>query len=99
MFRVVLSPEEYRLLCKVVLERDEWKCRYCKVRTQLQVHHIIFRSDGGDDASYNLCTLCGQCHDAMHRGDLVLIEVDAQKFPFNADYELYFRALNGWRPE
>jgi hypothetical protein len=63
-----LEAEEYRALWMSVLERDGWRCRNprCGMRNNLHVHHIIFRSELGPDESWNLVTLCSDCHDAVH---------------------------------
>ncbi len=55
------------------LERDGWRCRVpgCGARRNLEVHHIVFRSRGGSNASWNLVTLChAHHHHALHRGTL-----------------------------
>jgi hypothetical protein len=54
-----------------VLNRDEYKCQNskCKCETKkpkLEVHHIIFRRNGGSDEQENLITLCKNCHDGVH---------------------------------
>lgn len=45
------------------------ECALCGVTDWLQVHHILFRSQGGDDVKANLCLLCQSCHDALHAYD------------------------------
>jgi 5-methylcytosine-specific restriction endonuclease McrA len=60
--RVRLAPEKYRELCQKVLARDHWRCQNCGCRTNLQVHHLRFRSRSGDDSEENLITLCYRCH-------------------------------------
>lgn len=94
-----LPPEEYSIVCLLVLERDGYKCRHCSVRSGLHIHHIIFRSAQGPDEVWNLVTVCNQCHDAIHRGDLILVPTGTQVPPYDANYELYFLRQNGWRPE
>jgi hypothetical protein len=67
--RLVLPRPEYKKLTTQILQRDGFKCRLCKKRSSLHVHHVIFRSEQGDDASWNLLTCCGglnSCHDAIH---------------------------------
>jgi hypothetical protein len=44
--------------------RDEC-CVACGLRTS-HLHHIIYRSEGGDDLPVNLCPLCDICHDKLH---------------------------------
>ena len=54
-----------------VLNRDNYKCQICKGKhkdSKLEVHHIIFRSQGGSDEAENLITLCHTCHKALHDG-------------------------------
>jgi hypothetical protein len=47
-----------------ILERDGFECSspVCTARRELTVHHIVFRSAGGDDEPENLVTLCAACH-------------------------------------
>ena len=52
--------------------RDEYRCRKCRSRTHLEVHHIVQRRDGGSDRPDNLVTLCHDCHAALHRGEFTL---------------------------
>ena len=58
-----------------VLDRDKYVCQNCKGKKKdkrLEVHHIIFKSNGGSDEQENLTTLCKICHDSLHNGDIVL---------------------------
>ena len=58
-----------------VLDRDKHTCQNCKGKTKdkkLEVHHIIFRKNGGSDEQENLITLCKTCHDSLHTGDIRL---------------------------
>jgi 5-methylcytosine-specific restriction endonuclease McrA len=64
--RVKLEHDAYRLLCRKVLERDGWRCQQCGRATELQVHHVKFRSGLGDDKLENLITWCSQCHREAH---------------------------------
>lgn len=57
----------------MVLNRDGYKCQYCKGKhkdSKLEVHHIIFRNQGGSDEADNLITLCHTCHKALHDGKI-----------------------------
>lgn len=54
-----------------VLHRDGYACqsgRKVKHNAKLHVHHIHFRSQGGNDAPSNLTTLCETCHADLHAG-------------------------------
>jgi 5-methylcytosine-specific restriction endonuclease McrA len=66
--RLKLSFEEYNLLRDRVLERDAWRCQECGSSQELQVHHLVKRSQLGDDAEGNLMTLCAICHMKYHGG-------------------------------
>ncbi len=58
-----------------VLNRDSYTCQYCKGKTKdskLEVHHIVFRRNGGSDEAENLITLCKTCHDKLHDGNIIL---------------------------
>lgn len=58
---------------EAVLHRDKYTCQICgKKHTKLEVHHIIYRSNGGTDNENNLITLCEDCHSAIHDGKIVL---------------------------
>lgn len=65
--RLRLDATSYRELHRQVLERDGWRCQICGALQRLQVHHLKFRSDSGDDLEENLITLCAACHERMHQ--------------------------------
>ena len=59
----------------MVLNRDNYTCQCCKGKhkdSKLEVHHIIFRSQGGSDEKSNLITLCHTCHKNLHSGKVNL---------------------------
>lgn len=50
-----------------VLNRDNHQCVLCKKKTgALQVHHVVYRSNGGADHYNNLVTLHADCHKKVH---------------------------------
>ena len=58
-----------------VLNRDNYICQHCKGRrkdSKLEVHHIIYRSNGGSDEEDNLITLCHACHKGVHSKSIKL---------------------------
>lgn len=58
-----------------VLTRDNYICQNCKGKSKdskLEVHHIIFRTNGGSDEESNLICLCKTCHDELHDGNITL---------------------------
>lgn len=64
-----------------VLSRDEYTCQICECKdTQLEVHHIRFKSQGGSNSMENLITLCKSCHEKIHKNEL---KIDKQVRSFN----------------
>ena len=64
--RIQLDREAYQELCRQVLRRDRWRCQQCGSRSNLELHHIKFRSHLGTDSEENLTTLCRECHECLH---------------------------------
>jgi len=97
--RTRLQTNAFQCLVRAVLFRDRWKCRVpeCKRRTQIQAHHLKFRSRGGEDTEDNLLTLCKTCHEALHGGWLRIVG-DEKVGDLKAGANLEFRFIDGWRP-
>ena len=58
---------------EAILNRDKYACQICgKKHTRLEVHHIVYRSQGGTDDENNLITLCEDCHSGVHDGKLTI---------------------------
>jgi 5-methylcytosine-specific restriction endonuclease McrA len=64
--RFRLNGTAYDELKIKILERDGWKCQRCGRRDQLQVHHLVRRSQSGSDCEGNLIVLCSRCHRSLH---------------------------------
>jgi hypothetical protein len=43
------------------------RCNRCEKRTRLTRHHIVPRSEGGNDDETNIELVCWQCHKEIHR--------------------------------
>ena len=57
----------------MVLNRDNYTCQCCKGKhkdPKLEIHHVVFRRDGGSDNAENLVTLCHTCHKKLHDGKI-----------------------------
>ena len=66
-----------------VLCRDRHTCQMCKKKTgQMDVHHVIWRSNDGSNTPENLITLCEKCHKRAHK-----------KEKFNTEIVLKFEGL------
>src|SRR5450432_1845866 len=60
------QPGRARSLKRYVLNRDGWKRQNCGTSANLQVHHLVYRSQLGPDESTNLISLCARCHRRRH---------------------------------
>ena len=64
---------DYDNIKAYILTRDKYTCQCCKGKhkdSKLEVHHIVYRSQGGSDEESNLITLCETCHKKLHKGEL-----------------------------
>lgn len=52
-----------------VLQRDNNECQICQKTTDLHIHHVRKRVNGGDHSPSNLVTLCSSCHRYIETGD------------------------------
>jgi 5-methylcytosine-specific restriction endonuclease McrA len=79
--------EAWREIRAQVLARAQWRCQGCRVRTRLEVHHVVKRAQGGSDFDLDrLVALCSPCHaqtDAPYvRGRLVITPLGQGQFAF-----------------
>jgi 5-methylcytosine-specific restriction endonuclease McrA len=53
---------------RAVLARDSYRCRRCGEQDtgKLHLHHVTYRSQGGDHNPDNLVTVCFGCHRLIH---------------------------------
>ena len=65
--RIKLSPKKYIELKLKVYERD--KCCVLCGRPCTDLHHVKYRSAGGDDTMQNCVMLCTSCHNKAHGAD------------------------------
>lgn len=67
--------------------RDHGRCRVCAKKCALgstfsdraERHHVRPKSLGGPDDTWNLATLCVDCHDARHKKGTLRISGDADE--------------------
>ena len=77
-----------------VLWRDKYKCQKCrKSNVPLEVHHIIYRSNGGSDNEDNLIALCCDCHKKVHKGEIKLRKCGVRKYLKNATQMNFIKCL------
>jgi 5-methylcytosine-specific restriction endonuclease McrA len=82
-----------------VLARAQWVCQACRVRTRMEVHHVVKRAQGGSDFDLDrLVALCAPCHaqtDAPYgRGRLVITPEGQGRFTFTV-----VRGIDKWATE
>lgn len=67
--RTAEEERAWQAVRKVVIERDEGRCRQCGIvppKGELDVHHLIPRAAGGQDEAGNCVLLCDGCHARRH---------------------------------
>jgi 5-methylcytosine-specific restriction endonuclease McrA len=62
-----LHSVSYQQLRKQILQRDGWRCQSCGAMSNLEVHHMQYRSHSGEEVEDNLISLCTRCHVRLHR--------------------------------
>lgn len=71
---------------RIIATREQWQqiadekmgpCRICRrvesngsVQDRIEFHHLVRRSQGGDDVPDNIVPLCTMCHRQIHDGNL-----------------------------
>lgn len=83
-YAAIASPRWLDDVRPAVIERDGKKCRFCGCTENLQVHHIRYQNDHGENDYFNtkyLVTLCRKCHkivtNAVEKAKNTKIEVPA----------------------
>ncbi|MGH3598440.1 MAG: HNH endonuclease signature motif containing protein [Mycobacterium sp.] len=68
--RKVASPKQWQ----AIIAEKQAPCRVCtdpgtngRLHPRIRFHHVVHRSDGGDDVAANIVPLCDDCHAAIHR--------------------------------
>jgi len=51
-------------------EQDYIPCEACQRSGSVDIHHIKYRSRGGDNSISNLMAVCRHCHDKAHNEEL-----------------------------
>ena len=72
------KERQWQRVRQCVLVRDGRRCRVCKTRDGVDVHHIRFRSVGGENSTANCAAICKCCHADVHAYRLA-ISGDANK--------------------
>lgn len=62
-------PENWRQICAEKKAEVGNKCQRCPSTKELDVHHIIPLSRGGNNLKTNLIVLCHTCHKKRHHNN------------------------------
>ncbi len=69
--------DEFLAIRTDVLKRDNYTCVNCgQTGTELHIHHIVSRAEGGTNDLTNLVTLCSRCHSVQDAKEHELIQED-----------------------
>lgn len=76
--RIVATKQEWA----AIAEAKQGPCRICRrvesngsVHSRIELHHLIRRSQGGDDVAENIVPLCGECHTKLHAGNAGILRL------------------------
>jgi 5-methylcytosine-specific restriction endonuclease McrA len=61
-----LGTPRWRALAKAARKRDGYRCRRCRRRRRLDVHHTLYPNRWSEDRLGNLVSLCRACHTGVH---------------------------------
>ena len=64
-----INSPKWKAKRQMVLERDNFRCRKCGTGKNLDVHHITYEHIGNEPID-DLVTLCRECHESVHYGDI-----------------------------
>jgi len=90
-------------LREYVLHRDNHKCQnpICKNKDKnpiLEVHHIIFQSNGGTDTVNNIITLCSKCHTSVNHKKGKLLDIwQTEKPKIRGFKDATFMSIVRWK--
>ncbi len=57
-WRRIASPKQWQ----AIIQAKGGPCRVCGQRQEIEFHHLIARSHGGEDVADNIVPLCRGCH-------------------------------------
>lgn len=83
-----LTESAMKELRRLVHERDGDACVLCGWPYDLDCHHVVFRSGGGEDVSTNLITLCRKCHSIYAHG--------RKSKAYRAQFQEYLEGCQEW---
>ena len=65
-YKEYLESEGWKKKRSQRLFEDNYECRFCGAKENLQVHHLNYNNVGNEDVETDLITLCKPCHELLH---------------------------------
>lgn len=62
-----LRSTQWRIVRRTCLKRDHFLCLVCGANTNLEVHHLRYRTLWIQTVPLDCVTLCSACHEKTHR--------------------------------
>lgn len=64
-----------------IKEEAGFRCAvpHCNATSPLELHHIIYQANGGQDTDDNLICLCASCHGRHHAGEIPTASIRGYK--------------------
>jgi hypothetical protein len=64
-YKKYINSDYWKVKRKKILERDNFKCRLCKIAEAKDIHHLSYRNLC-NESDLELVSLCRQCHSTIH---------------------------------
>jgi hypothetical protein len=82
-------PRKKKLVNKVAKKKMDGKCYFCPVNdySWLHLHRILPGEDGGIYTDFNTITVCANCHERIHDGQ---IKIDRKYFSTSGKWVLHY---------
>jgi len=88
---------------KNILRRDNHRCQFCGVSSNLTIDHIIPKSRGGEDSWENLITACIKCNNKKGNKTLDEVNMKLLSIPRKPSHITFIKNFAGdiderWKP-
>ena len=67
LYTAYMQSPKWAATRQTILHRDRYRCRACRARHRLHVHHLTYTRLGAERPA-DLVTLCQRCHGLVHDG-------------------------------
>ena len=90
---VILPYNKLKPTRENIFKRDEFRCLYCNIKSNLTIDHVRPKSKGGENTWENLATCCSKCN--SKKGDRTPSEsnMKLRYKPFKPGYTYFIKKM------